>query len=101
MFVSAHTLPRLISSTMVRLDPDNAVTPWVCLVAKGDVPYLGLRLDPQGLASMKHKHAFRCEALLCWCKSTLEPASVPPKVMAAVVGGVVQYTAPYPSDTAT
>ena len=42
----------------------------------------------------------RCEALLGWCKKTLGPVSVPPKVMAAVVGGIVRYAAPYLSDTA-
>ena len=47
---------------MVRLDPDNAVAPWVCLVAKGDVLYLGLRLDSKGLVSMKEKHVLCCEA---------------------------------------
>ena len=33
----AHSTTARISSIMVRLDPDNAVAPWVCLVAKGDV----------------------------------------------------------------
>ena len=42
----------------------------------------------------------RCDALLGWCKNTLGPASVPHEVMAAVVGGIVRYAAPYLSDTA-
>ena len=85
---------------MVCLNPGNAAAPWVCLRAKGAVPYLGLRLDPRGIATMKEKHVLRCEALLGWCKNTLGPASVPHEVMAAVVGGIVRYAAPYLSDTA-
>ena len=89
-----------IHSIMVCLSPVNTAAPWVCLRAKGTVPYLGLRLDPRGVATMKEKHVLRCEALLGWCKNTLGPASVPHEVMAAVVGGVVRYAAPYLSDTA-
>ena len=89
-----------IPSIMVCLNPGNAAAPWVCLRAKGTVPYLGLRLDPRGIATMKEKHVLRCEALLGWCKNTLGPASVPHEVMAAVVGGIVRYAAPYLSDTA-
>ena len=66
-----------ISSIMVHLDPDNAVAPWVYLVAKSNVPYLGLILDSSGMASMKEKHVLCCEALLGWCKNTLGPASCP------------------------
>ena len=36
-----------IHSIMVCLSPGNTVAPWVCLRAKGTVPYLGLRLDPR------------------------------------------------------
>ena len=89
-----------IPSIMVHVGPNNAVTPWVCLVAKSTVLYLGLRLDPKGMASMKEKHVLRCVALLGWCKNTLRPALVPHEVMAAVVGGIVRYAAPYLSDTA-
>ena len=89
-----------ITSIMVCLNPGNAAAPWVCLRAKGTVPYLGLRLDPRGIATMKEKHVLRCEALLGWCKNTLGPASVPHEVMAAMVGGIVRYAAPYLSDTA-
>ena len=89
-----------IHSIMVYLNPGDTAAPWVCLRAKGTVPYLGLRLDPRGVATMKEKHVLRCEALLGWCKNTLGPASVPHEVMAAVVGGIVRYTAPYVSDTA-
>ena len=89
-----------IPSIMVCLNPGNAAAPWVCLRAKGTVPYLGLRLDPRGIATMKEKPVLRCEALLGWCKNTLGPASVPHEVMAAVVGGIVRYAAPYLSDTA-
>ena len=89
-----------IHSIMVCLNPGNTAAPWVCLRAKGTVPYLGLRLDPRGIATMKEKHVLRCEALLGWCKNTLGPASVPHEVMAAVVGGIVRYAAPYLSDTA-
>ena len=89
-----------IHSIMVCLSPGNTAAPWVCLRAKGTVPYLGLRLDPRGLATMKEKHVLRCEALLGWCKNTLGPALVPHEVMAAVVGGIVRYAAPYLSDTA-
>ena len=62
--------------------------------------YLGLRLDPKGMASMKEKHVLRCQALLAWCKITLGPALVLHVVMAAVLGGIVRYGAPYLSDTA-
>ena len=89
-----------IHSIMVYLSPGNTAAPWVCLRAKGTVPYLGLRLDPRGVATMKEKHVLRCDALLGWCKNTLGPASVPHEVMAAVVGGIVRYAAPYLSDTA-
>ena len=89
-----------IHSIMVCLNPGNAAAPWVCLRAKGTVPYLGLRLDSRGIATMNEKHVLRCEALLGWCKNTLGPASVPHEVMAAVVGGIVRYAAPYLSDTA-
>ena len=81
------------------LNPNSATTPWVCLEAKSTVPYLGLRLDPKGMASMKEKHVLPCEALLRWCKNTRGPASVPHEVMAAVVVGIVRYAAPYLSDT--
>ena len=89
-----------IPSIMVCLNPGNAAAPWVCLRAKSTVPYLGLRLEPRGIATMKGKRVIRCEALLGWCKNTLGPASVPHEVPAAVVGGIVRYAAPYLSDTA-
>ena len=53
-----------IHSIMVCLNPGNAALPWVCLYAKSTVPYLGLRLDPRVIATMKEKHVLRCEALL-------------------------------------
>ena len=89
-----------IPSIMVCLNPSNAAAPSVCLQAKGTVPYLGLRLDPRWIASMKEKHVLRCEALLGWCKNALGLASVPHEVMAAVVGSIMRYAAPYLSDTA-
>ena len=89
-----------IPSIMVSLNPGDAAAPWVCLRAKGTVPYLGLHLDPRGIATMKDKHVLRCEALLGWCKNTLGPASVPHEVMVAVVGGIVRYATAYLSDTA-
>ena len=85
---------------MVCLNPGNAAAPWVCLRAKGTVPYLGLRLDPRGTTTTKEKHVLRCEALLGLRKNTLGPVSVPHEVMAAVVGGILRYAAPYLSDTA-
>ena len=96
----AYANTACIPSIMVCLNPGNAAAPWVCLHAKGTVPYVGLRLDPRGIASMKEKHVLQCEALLGWCKNTLGPASVPHEVMAAVVGGIVRYAAPYLSDMA-
>ena len=89
-----------IPSIMVCPNPGSAAAPCMCLRTKGTVPYLGLRLDPRGIASMKEKHVLRCEALLGGCKNTLGPASVPHEVMAAVVGGIVRYAAPYLSNTA-
>ena len=53
-----------IPAISVCVNPGNTASPWVCLRAKGTVPYLGLRLDPMGIASMKEKHVLRCEALL-------------------------------------
>ena len=85
---------------MVQLDPNNAVPPWVCLMAKSTVPYFGLWQVPKGVASMKEKHVLRGETLLGCRKNTLGPASVPHEVMAAVVGGIVQYTVPYMSHIA-
>ena len=60
----AYATTARISSILVHLDPNNAGTPWVCMMAKSTVPYLGLMLDPQGMAFMKEKHVLRCEALL-------------------------------------
>ena len=94
---SAYANTARIHSIMVCLSPGNTAAPWVCLRAKGTVSYLGLRLDPRGVAPMREKHVLRCEALLGWCKNTLGPASVPHE---AVVGGIVRYAAPYLSDTA-
>ena len=85
---------------MVCLSPGNTAAQSVCLRAKGTVPYLGLRLDPRGPATMKERQILRCEALLGCCKNTLGPALVPHEVMAAVFGGIVRYAAPYLSDTA-
>ena len=97
----AYATTAQIPAIMVCLNPGNAAAPWVCLHAKGTVPYLGLRLDPRGTASMMEKHVLRCEALLGLCKNTPGPASVPHEVTAAVVGGIiVRYAAPYLSDTA-
>ena len=93
-------VPEERDSIMVYLNPGDTAAPWVCLRAKGTVPYLGLRLDPRGMATMKEKHVLRCEALRGSCKNTLGPASVPHEVMVAVVGGIVRYPAPYLSDTA-
>ena len=96
----AYATTTSISSIKVDLDPNNAVTPWVYVMAKSDVPYLGLRLDPKGMACMNEKHVLPCEALRGWCKNTLRPPSVPHAVIAAVVGGIVWYAAPYVPDTA-
>ena len=97
----AHTTTASMYSIMVRLDPENAVAPWICLAVHGEVPYWGLRLDPNGLLSKKETHVLRCQALLGWCKSTPRPVLVPHEVMAAVVGGMVCYAAPYLSDATT
>ena len=97
---SAYATTIHIPSIMVHLDPNNAVSPWVCLMAQSTVLYLGLRRDPKGMASMKEKHVLRCEGLMGWFKNTLGPASMAHDVMAAVVGGIVRYAAPYLSDTA-
>ena len=88
-----------ISSNMVYLDPDNAVAPWVTLVATGDVPYLGLKLAPTGIGSINPKHVLRSEAVLGWCRNMPGPASTPHEVMAAVVGGIVRYAAPFLLDS--
>ena len=85
---------------MVCLNPGNTATLWVLLRAKDTMPYLGLLLDPRRVASTKGKQLLWYEGLLGWCKNTLGPASVPHEVMAAVVGGIVRYAAPYLSDTA-
>ena len=89
----AYATTTCIPSTLVHMDPNNAVAPWVCPTAKSTVRYLGLRLDLKGMASIKEKHVLRCEAILGWCKNTLGPACVPHEVMAAV-GGIVRYAAP-------
>ena len=60
----AYATTTRIPLIMVCLNPNNAAAPRVCLKAKGRVPYLGLRLDPKGMASMKEKHVLRCQALL-------------------------------------
>ena len=96
--VSATT--RGIPSIMVQLGPNDVVTPWVCLVAKRTVPYLGPRWDRKEMASMKEKHVLRTEALIGCSKNTLGPASIPHEVIPAVVGGIGRYAAPYLSDTA-
>ena len=89
-----------IAAIMVHLDPTNASTPWVCLLVKSTVPDLGLKLEPKGMASTKEKHVLRSKALLSRCRYTLESASVPHKVMPAVVGGIMRYVAPYHCDNA-
>ena len=61
-----YTTTTRVPSIMVHLSPNNAVTPWACLVAKSTVPYLGLRLDPKGMASMKEKHVLRCPPGTAW-----------------------------------
>ena len=96
----AYPTTARIPLIIVHLDLDNAAAPCVYLVAKAEVPYLGLMLDPKGMASMKENRMFHCKALLGWCKDTLGPALVPHEVMAAVVGGMVPYAAPYMSDVA-
>ena len=96
----AYATTAHISSIMVHLDQDNAVAPWLCLGAKSEVPYLGLRFDPAGKASMKERHVLRYESLLGWCKNPLGPTSVPHELMAAVVGGMVWYAAPHLSNAA-
>ena len=90
----AHATTTRILFVMVCLDPDRVEAPWVRLGAKDTVPFLGLRLDPHGVVSMKEKHVQRREALLSWCLSTLGPTSVPHEVVAVVVGGIVRYAAP-------
>ena len=97
---SGYATTSCVPSIMVHLNPNNAVNPWVRVVAKSTVPYLGLRLDQKGMAPMKDKPLLRCKGLVGWCKNTLGPALVPHEVMVAVVGGCVRYAAPYPSDTA-
>ena len=87
-----------IYSIMVLLDPNNAGTVWICLMAKSTVPYLDLRLDPKGMAPMKEKQV-RCEALMRQCKNNPGPAWVPHEVMATVVGGIVRYAVSYLLDT--
>ena len=74
-----------IHSIMVCLSPGNTAAPWVCLHAKGTVPYLGVRLGPRGMATMKEKHVLRCEALLGWCKNTLGLLSMPFVPLAALL----------------
>ena len=96
----AYAKTARIPLIMMCLSPGNAAAPWVCLRTKGTVPYLGLRLDPRGIVSMKEKHVLRCEALLGWCRNTLGLASVPHELMAAVVGGIVRYAVPYLFDRA-
>ena len=88
-----------VPSIMAHVDPSNAVTRLVWLMAKSTVPYFGLKLDPEGMASMKEKFVLRCEALLGWCNNTVGSASAPHEVMAGVVGGIVQYAVPYLLDT--
>ena len=96
----AYATTARIPSIMVYLNPKNAATLWVCPEAKSTVPYLGLRLDPKGMASMKEKHVLLCEAHPGWRKNILGPASVPHEVMAAVVCGIVRYAPAYLLDTA-
>ena len=70
------------------------------LTCQGHGTILGPAPRSQGGDDHEGETWFRCAALLGWCKNTLGPASVPHEVMAAVVGGIVRYAAPYVSDTA-
>ena len=72
----------------------------MCLDSKGTTQYLGLRLHPQGEASMKNKPVLHAEALVSWCRNKLRPASVSHQVLATMIGGIVRYAAPYLSDGA-
>ena len=96
----AYATTARIHSIMVSLNPETRRPHGCACTPESTVPYLGLGLDPRGVASMKEKHVLRCEDVLGWCKHTLGPAWVPHEVMATVVGGIVRYAAPYPSDTA-
>ena len=58
-----------------RLDPNDAVAPWVCMVAKGDVPPLGLMPDLTVIVAITEKHVIRCGPLLGWCATTMMLAS--------------------------
>ena len=69
-----RTMPPTIAPITYYHNPNNADSPWVYLMAKSIVPYLGLRLNPKRTASMKVKHVLHCEALLGLCKNTLGPA---------------------------
>ena len=64
----AYATTTKISAVMVCLDPDNEVSPWVRLDAKGSVLYLGLRLDLMGCKQTQTcSHTAHAEAPLTAC----------------------------------
>ena len=72
---------------------------WVYLTADLHIVYLGVRLDPKGIASLPPKHFARVEALAAWACGSLSPSAVAVEAMRATIGGVVRFSAAFCSST--
>ena len=81
----------------LRLCP-HLENPWHWVPAADSVPYLGLQLQPDGEFSLQRKHRLRLAALHHWSLTTLAPPKVVQDVILAILGGVMQYVAPFIAD---
>ena len=71
---------------------------WHWTPAADSVPYLGLRLQPDGEFSLQRKHRLRLAAVHHGCLNTMAPLKVVQDVILAILGGVPQYVAPFIAD---
>ena len=86
-----------VPGLQLRLCP-HLENPWQWVPAADSVPYLGLRLQPDGEFSLPRKHRLRLAAVHHWCLNTLAPPDVVQDVILAILGGATQYVAPFIAD---
>ena len=81
----------------LRLCPHQE-NPWHWLPAADSVPYFGLQLQPNREFILQHKNQLRLAAVHPWCLNTLAPPKLAEDVILAILGGVIQYVAPFIAD---
>ena len=81
----------------LRLCP-HLESPWHWVPAADSVPYLGLKLQPNGEVPLQRKHRLRLAAVHHWCLNTLAQPKVVQDVIVAILGGMTQYVAPFIAD---